>query len=52
MRAFDRAEKAAEPDIADKLRRAGRVTVTVAGQAVDDAGNKVSIKRAVLVRNR
>ena len=38
--------------IAGKLRRAGRVTVTVAGQAVDAAGNKVSIKRAVLVRNR
>jgi Protein of unknown function (DUF3253) len=38
--------------VAVKLRRAGRVTVTVAGQAVDAAGNKVSIKRAVLVRNR
>jgi subtilisin-like proprotein convertase family protein len=38
--------------IAGKLRRAGRVTVTVAGQAVDAAGHKVSVKRAVLVRNR
>jgi subtilisin-like proprotein convertase family protein len=37
---------------AAKLRRAARVTVTVAGEAVDAAGNSASFKRAVLVRNR
>jgi subtilisin-like proprotein convertase family protein len=37
---------------AAKLRRAARVTVTVAGEAVDMAGNRASFKRAVLVRNR
>jgi subtilisin-like proprotein convertase family protein len=35
-----------------KLRRAARVTVTVAGEAVDAAGNSASFRRAVLVRNR
>jgi subtilisin-like proprotein convertase family protein len=38
--------------VAAKLRRAARVTVTVAGEAVDAAGNSASFKRAVLLRNR
>jgi subtilisin-like proprotein convertase family protein len=37
---------------AAKLRRVGRVTITVAGQAVDGAGHTASIKRSVLVRDR
>jgi hypothetical protein len=37
---------------AAKLRRAARLTVTVAGEAVDAAGNRAAFRRAVLVRNR
>jgi hypothetical protein len=37
---------------AAKLKRVGRLTITVAGQAVDGAGHTASIKRSVLVRNR
>jgi subtilisin-like proprotein convertase family protein len=40
------------PGTVAKLRRVGRMTIAVTGQAVDDAGHTASIKRSVLVRNR